>query len=400
MLMNLIDLPKKAAMVLGEAVRSFRGNNDLALASSMAFSAMLALIPALFLLTSLLGMAIGSSQDAISKVQELVRQVIPSYSEEVLKEVRYIAQHKRTFGALNFIVFLLVVTPLVSDLRAALGAIFRTKRTRNFLLEKLIDLGITVVFLLAIAAVALAGVALTVAERHVRLPELPHYFGGFVQFLFIAGTMSLLYAVFSRKTRFWHLASGAVAAAGLWFLMRPLFHSFLSYNPGYGFAFGSFKSLFVVIIWIYYSLVVFLAGAEIAAVIGRRETVYLRQLLAGTGTVPDSFLGRFVHRYEEGTVIFPEGGEGREMYLLRQGSVAIRKGDRDIAVVRQGKFFGQLSFLLDTPRMAAAVALEDVELIAVSDRNISILMSEVPELAVEMLKDLAARLRSMEQQVE
>ena len=50
--------------------------------------------------------------------------------------------------------------------------------------------------------------------------------------------------------------------------MTPAFHLFITYNPGYGFAFGSFKSLFVVIIWIDYSLVVFLFGAEITASLG------------------------------------------------------------------------------------------------------------------------------------
>jgi hypothetical protein len=44
---------------------------------------------------------------------------------------------------------------------------------------------------------------------------------------------------------------------------------FLRYNPGYGFAFGFFKSLFVVLIWIYFSLALFLFGAEITASLSR-----------------------------------------------------------------------------------------------------------------------------------
>jgi len=55
----------------------------------------------------------------------------------------------------------------------------------------------------------------------------------------------------------------------LWFALRPAFYFFLTYNPGYGFAFGSFKSLFVVLMWIYLSLALFLFGAEIVASIGR-----------------------------------------------------------------------------------------------------------------------------------
>ena len=59
-----------------------------------------------------------------------------------------------------------------------------------------------------------------------------------------------------------------LATTLFWFAMRPAFHLFLLYNPGYGFAFGSFKSLFVVIIWIHFSFIVLLAGAEITENLG------------------------------------------------------------------------------------------------------------------------------------
>ena len=400
MLTSLIDLPKKVGMVVAEAFASFRRNNDLASASSMAFNAMLALIPATFLLTSLLGTAIGSSQEAFQKVQELAQQVIPSYSQEILKEVRYIAQHKGTFGSLNFLIFVLVVVPLVSDLRTTLGAIFRTRPRRHFLLEKLIDLGITLVFLLGITAVALGGVALTLAERTMRMPELPGYLGDVAQYLFIAGMMALLYAVVARKVRLWHLALGGLAGAGLWFAMRPLFTLFLAYNPGYGIAFGSFKSLFVVIIWIFYSLAVFLVGAEIAAAVGRRETVFLRRMIAGKGRVPASFQGKYVLRYEKGSEVFAAGEPGDQMYYVLSGAVEIRKGGRTVTVVGPGQYFGVVSFLLESERSATAVVEEDVELAVISRRTIPHIIHESPEIVVAVLKEIAGRLRDMDRLME
>jgi membrane protein len=387
------DFFKKIWAVLEEAYSAFRRNNDLASASSLAFSAMLALIPALFLLTTLIGMAIGSSQDAFRRVQEMVTQVIPSYSEAILREVRYIADHKGTFGALNGLILLLAVTPLMSDMRRVLGTIFRKQSGRPYLLEKLLDLAITIIFLLGITAIAAAGVALTVAERWVPIPELPGYLGGLVPYLFNAVTVFLLYFTFSRKARPGHLLAGALASAALWFIMRPLFNLFLSYNPGYGFAFGSFKSLFVVIIWIYYSLAVFLFGAEIAASLGRKETVFIKKLMEGKGSVPASVLERYVVRYDKGSVIFQEGDTGREMYAVRTGSVGILKEGKQIAVIPEGKHFGEMSFLLAAPRTAAAVALEDVELVTVSSENINRLMNEYPEFVVETLREMARRLR-------
>jgi membrane protein len=391
--MFIADITKKSWMIVAEAFSSFRRNDDIAAASSMAFSAMLAIIPALFLLTALLGMAIGSSEEAFHKVQELATQVIPNYSQEIMKEVSFIATHKRTFGALNLMVFLLAVVPLVSDTRSALGAIFRTPTGRPYLLEKLIDAAITVVFLLGITAIAAGGVVLTIAEQWFNLPSVPRYLGGFVQYLFIATAFFLLYLAFSRKFFPANLAAGALTGAGLWYLMGPLFHRFLTYNPGYGLAFGSFKSLFVVIIWIYYSLVVFLLGAEIAASLERREMVFLKRLMAGKRGLPAAVAEKFIARYGPGDTIFTEGEEGDQMFSVLKGNVALRKGDRIIAIVTAGQYFGVVSFLLTTPRIASAAAQDDVELVVISRQNITHLMNESPDFILAMLKETAMRLR-------
>ncbi len=64
-----------------------------------------------------------------------------------------------------------------------------------------------------------------------------------------------------------------------------------------------------------------------------------------------------------------------------------------IAVIAQGKSFGGLSFLLSSPRVATAVALEEVELVMLNNENISNLMNEFPEFVVGMLREMALRLR-------
>jgi membrane protein len=391
--MFLVDVAKKSFLIAGGIFSSFQRNNDLSVASSLAFSAMLAIIPALFLLTTLLGVAIGSSQDAFRTVQEMATQVIPRYSQEIVKEVQYITSHVRTFGAVNFLVFLFAVMPLVSDLRSALGTIFRVRGGRPYLLEKLIDLGLTVVFLLGITAIAVAGVAVSIAETWLRLPSPPAYLGGFVQFLFIAAALFLLYLAFSRGHRSANLAAGALAAAALWYLMGPLFHRFLAYNPGYGLAFGSFKSLFVVIIWIYYSLAVFLLGAEIAAGIERRQTIFLKRLMSGRPGVPAAVADRFIARYGPGETIFVEGDPGDQMFSVIKGSISVRKGERELLQVRAGQYFGVVSFLLETPRITAAAALDDVELILITRQNLTELMTDSPEIIFAVLKEAALRLQ-------
>jgi membrane protein len=397
---RIFDFFHKLRVVFSEALFSFGKNNDLSGASSLAFSATLALIPALFLLTVVLGAAIGSSVRALARTQELLTQVIPAYSQDILREVQFISSHRGTIGFVNTIILLWSVTPLVADLRVSLGTIFRKKPTRPFLLEKLFDLAISIVFIIGLSAIAVAGVVFSLAEKRNNLSLHLAFLEGAVPFLFITAVIFSLFLVFSARAQKLHLLIGALTASLLWFAMRPAFHLFLTYNPGYGFAFGSFKSLFVVIIWIYCSLVVFLLGAEVAASIGREETVFIKKLMEGRKNVPTGVIDKYVVRYEQGDTIFSEGDPGNEMYSVLMGRVVIRKGEKDIGTISEGECFGGLSFLLASKRVATATALDTVELVIITNENIINLMNEYPEFVVKMLREMALRLREANKLIE
>jgi YihY family inner membrane protein len=325
--------------------------------------------------------------------QDVLNQLIPAYSQDILREVQFISSHVGTIGLLNALVLLWSVTPLVADMRVSLGTVFRKRPSRPFLLEKLFDVAISVVFLIGLSAIAIAGVVFTLAEKWSRLHVAVGYFEGAAPFFFITAAVFALYVLFSGRIRMLHLLIGALATSFLWFAMRPAFHLFLMYNPGYGFAFGSFKSVFVVVIWIYCSFAVFLLGAEIAASLGRDETAFLKKLMERRKNVPSSIISKYVLRFEKGSVIFKEGDPGNEMYSVLKGSVAISRGGRETGVIAEGKCFGGMSFLLSAPHAATAVAMGDVEVVTISNENINNLMNEYPEFAVEILREMAQRLR-------
>lgn len=396
----IADFLKKVWLILAEAFCGFRRNNGLTAASALAFNATLALIPAVFLLTVLLGAAIGSSQQALAKVQDLVTQLIPAYSRTILKEVQFISAHSKAIGVVNTIVLLWIITPLIGEMRVTLHAIFRARPARPFLLEKLFDVAITIVFMIGITAIAVAGVLVALAERFPLFSALRGYFEGLLPFFFVTLFIFSFYAVFSPKIPARFLAAGAAATALLWFGMRPAFNLFLTYNPGYGFTFGSFKSLFVVILWIYYSLVVFLAGAEVAAALTRKEVILVRRLMEGKRAVPADAVRKYVLRYEPGSVIFTEGDEGGPMYLVRRGAVSIQKNGKERMVIAEGKYVGAVSFLLSMPRPVTAVARDEVELVAVNEETFSALVRESPEQVLVLLREMALRLQEASELIE
>jgi membrane protein len=180
-----------------------------------------------------------------------------------------IMRHRRAVGVINFFVLFWTVTRLVAGMRISLGTIFRQTTGRPFLLEKLFDVGISILFLAGFSVVAIAGVALPLVKHIVPLRLLPVALEEIAPFIVFTVVVFALYFTFSTGARFRHLVIGSLVTSLLWFALRPAFYLFLIYNPGYGFAFGSFKSLFVVLMWIYLSLALFLFGAEIVASIGR-----------------------------------------------------------------------------------------------------------------------------------
>lgn len=71
----------------------------------------------------------------------------------------------------------------------------------------------------------------------------------------------------------------------------------------------------------------------------------------------------FVEIHPAGTEVVRQGDPGRKFYLVRQGSVEVRRatdtGVETLAVLREGNFFGETALLEGSPRNASVVTLED-----------------------------------------
>lgn len=386
------DTFRHAWVVLVEAISGFIRNDDFRQASSLAYCATLALIPALLLLTYLLGLVVGSSAKAMQRTSEFVGEVIPRFGDVILHEVSVLNRHAKGRGILNLLVLLWSLMPLVGSLRSIVDTIFKAEPRRSIWITKGRDVLTALLFILGAAAVAGMGVFLKFLKT-LSLEVVPGWLGFAVPFAMTTLLLLGLLAVFTPRMKRRHLLVGALVTAGLWFLMRPAFTLFLVQNPGYGVTFGSFKSIFIIIIWIYYAQVALLFGVEVMAALHRDETVLIKRLMEGRRGLPLFGRQRYVLQVPAGNVLFTEGESGGEMFHLLRGAVSIRKGARELARLGPGQFFGEMSFLLDQPRSATAVALEPCECIIIHQQNIDALMREYPGLIRDMLTEMADRLR-------
>ena len=95
--------------------------------------------------------------------------------------------------------------------------------------------------------------------------------------------------------------------------------------------------------------------------------------------------------YKAGETIIIEGSEEDLLYFLVSGSVAVMKGDKEVARTSvPGAIFGEMAALLDTPASASVVALNDCEL-RYCDSAKSYIEAN-PAVAIHSARTLAQRL--------
>jgi CRP/FNR family cyclic AMP-dependent transcriptional regulator len=121
------------------------------------------------------------------------------------------------------------------------------------------------------------------------------------------------------------------------------------------------------------------------------------------GAMTDA-LERFARDFEAGTVLFEEGQPGDYMYVVQSGEVEIRRqvGEtaRVLAVLPPGEFFGEMAILNGRPRSATAVVRTPARLFVIEGKTFEAMLRARPEVALRIIKSLALRLESANQQVE
>jgi len=102
------------------------------------------------------------------------------------------------------------------------------------------------------------------------------------------------------------------------------------------------------------------------------------------------------YKYKPGYRLVEKGTTGDRFYLVLDGKVEIRKGDRVLAALSKGQFFGELSLIDEQPWAADVVAVQTTHCLTLSKRVFSILTTRHPELDRLILREVVKRLRSAE----
>jgi CRP/FNR family transcriptional regulator, cyclic AMP receptor protein len=100
------------------------------------------------------------------------------------------------------------------------------------------------------------------------------------------------------------------------------------------------------------------------------------------------------HQIKAGSVIFRQGEAADQLFVIKSGEVRIQIGNRTITELSAGDIFGEMALIDNEPRSATAVAMTDVELVPVSEKQFLFLVSQTPYFALKVMRVLARRLRA------
>ena len=96
---------------------------------------------------------------------------------------------------------------------------------------------------------------------------------------------------------------------------------------------------------------------------------------------------------DPGDVVVKKGGVSRNLYVVLEGTLEVRDGERAVAVLSPGDVFGEMSFLLGRPRsMDVVAAVPDTRVLSLSESAIRSMIDEDPRSASIMLLNLSKML--------
>jgi membrane protein len=184
-------------------------------------------------------------------------------------------------------------------------------------------------------------------------------------------------------------------------VFRLLFRA-ARYNLIYGF----FGSLIVVLVWVYFVFWIFYFGAQYASVADRVDVLVMQRLYKVSrqrGNLlerllfrnPELLLSRYGRSYGDGEVIVQENSTGKQIYYVYLGKVRItREGNQQtLYTLDSGEFFGEMAYLLQEPRTAAATAQGETLLFEVPPRMFEELLRTSDRLARDVIRTLCNRLK-------
>jgi CRP/FNR family transcriptional regulator, cyclic AMP receptor protein len=100
-----------------------------------------------------------------------------------------------------------------------------------------------------------------------------------------------------------------------------------------------------------------------------------------------------------GDVLFSVGDSGKDMYVVIEGALEVRVGDKVVESAIPGAMVGEMALIDEATRTATVVATAPSKLVPINLRRFHFLIQQNPFFASHVMKVMVERLRRMNQRL-
>lgn len=264
-----------------ETLKGFMADKAMELGAAVAFYALLSLAPLLLLVVTIAGMVYGGQQVSDEVVKQMQTMIGPQ-GAEVAKTILSNAGRQEHSGLallVSIVGLVLGATGVFVQLQSALNQLWNVEKKPGLgvwgvIGDRLRSLGLIVLIgILLLALVVADAVLSTVMSRMSDVLPVTGTFLYGINVLVSVITLTVLFAAIFKILPDvdiqWRDVWVGAAVTGIFFTVgKMLLGLYLGYSA-VGSAYGAAGSLIAVVVWVYYSALIFLLGAEFTQVYAR-----------------------------------------------------------------------------------------------------------------------------------
>lgn len=265
--------------------KKFIENEGLLLSSGIGFAAVICIIPLLLLITSIFG-SILNSQTAVYKQIEIFLEnffIAKPYSSQIRTTITSlvdeIISNRQSFSFIAIFTLIWTSTNLFAFTRMSLNRIYKIEKQRSIVRNFFEDVFWVLISLTIFFIVNIVLWMYSIFESFLKLfPFLEQeviyftfpFFSNFVTYVLM---FFVIYRYIPNERIPIKIALiSSVTSASLWKFAGVLFSLYLSKFSLFGSVYGAYAFLLSAFIWVYYSCITFLVGAEVGQIYKERSS--------------------------------------------------------------------------------------------------------------------------------
>jgi membrane protein len=256
-------------------LHTFYRDNCSLMAAAISFYAILSVIPLFLVFMSISGYVLHSSKQALQTVIVILWRTSPTSIADGFQVITDLMAQKTVFGIIGILGSIWAASRIFSAVEDAMNTVWKVEKNRSYWHSKFLTMLLVPITVLVMLS-SLAFTALYAVAKNIEIPVIgwklsqAHWISqiSVVLLPLVLGVVMffLTYKIIpNRKVSGRAALIGALCASGLWEIAKYLFDIYIKHYGNFQKMYGSFATIVVMLIWVYYSSYILLLGAEIGS---------------------------------------------------------------------------------------------------------------------------------------